>query len=1266
MKKRFMSILLVLAMLFGICPSLSGSILTAYALEDTQAKMQAVDTTFRILGDSKLYKPSDFRGSVSIFIYGTVTCPFTDSVINMCNKLAEETSDDVKYFFISSDSEELVRKAGHIEKYPNVKICINDYKGYSGIGTHASKLKAFTKEGLILTPLFFILDREGNYYKYSTGANATSKGIIEEALEEMNDNRLFKKSEFTVTFVDYDNSIIEKITVPKGKAATPPANPNREGYVFNGWDKDLSRVISDMTVKAMYSTKADSSIDVSKGSLTVESVVAMAKKFPHSAFNSSKTTSYAVSPSFTAPYSAGSLVSSEISDALNTLKMICFLGGVSYENVNFTKELNELSQHGAVLLAAFGQFTHTPTKPADMDTAFFDKGYNGSNQANISLGYTNISSAILGLVADGGDNNIGEAGHRRWILKPNGKNFGIGYAQYNNRANTNMHVFDGGVGTPETYVAWPNSGDFPIQYFIASDNISKVPSYPWSINLGSEYKVPDRSSIQLTLTRTRDNKTWTFNNSTPELGIGNMPDNSMHLSVSNANKGMGKAIIFRPDLKSLGTIRDGDVFEVRLSGINKSNGQATTLGYRIRFFDLEKAMKESNLGDDNIKESDYSGDKTLATGKTHTVAIKNDGSLWAWGRNSVGIGTGTSAGNLIPVRIGKDNNWKSVAAGGSHTVAIKNDGSLWAWGSNESGQLGDGTRTNRLVPTRIGKDNDWKSVAAGDKHTVAIKKDGSLWAWGENENGQLGDGTRTDKTVPTRIGSDKWKSIATGDKHTIAIKSDGTLWGWGYNGFYSLGLGKGSGEDKKTPTLISSDNNWKVVEAGYNNSLAIKENGSLWGWGNNLNGSVGNGLYPIEKPKQIGKDTNWVSVATGYWHSLGVKADGTLWTWGSNGFGQLGDNGVKKYTTVPIQVGSEKKWKSVAAGTWHATASKTNDTIWAWGDNRNAQIGDGTKEQRNVPVQLKLLDSNTATEVYNQKLSQYSVTFKSATVGYGKQTPQTITLTNTGNVATKGSKIILSGKNASSFTVTPTYISSIPVGGSKTFTIVPKTGLAVGKYTAKVTVDSNGVSSRITVSFEVTSNSANTGTSTIKINKQPAASTTVTQGSISGSLTVNASVTKGKTLSYQWCSSKTGNNPPVGTKIQGATNVNFTIPKDLKAGTYYYFCIVSAEGAEPIRTNIAKVVVKAPSSYKAGLNILQYPTKTAYKVGEGFDSTGLNVVNYANGKATNVNNKITFYVSKINGVQLTQGRKFTTTGTNVVELRYEGKKVGTYTINVTK
>ena len=247
-------------------------------------------------------------------------------------------------------------------------------------------------------------------------------------------------------------------------------------------------------------------------------------------------------------------------------------------------------------------------------------------------------------------------------------------------------------------------------------------------------------------------------------------------------------------------------------------------------------------------------DPQIAAGEFHTVAIKTDGTLWAWGYNAYGqLGDGTTTNRHSPVQIGTGTDWAKVEAGKEYTVAIKTDGTLWAWGANYSGQLGDGTTTWRYSPVQIGSDTNWAKVAAGDRYTVAIKTDGTLWAWGDNYYGQLGDGTRTTRYSPVQIGTGtNWAKVAAGGAHTIAIKTDGTLWAWGYNYYGQLGDG--------TTTNRTSG------------------------------------------PVQIGTGTNWAKVAAGWYHTVAIKTDGTLWAWGSNGDGQLGDGSTATNRTSPVQI----------------------------------------------------------------------------------------------------------------------------------------------------------------------------------------------------------------------------------------------------------------------------------------------------------------------------------------------------------------------------
>jgi len=310
---------------------------------------------------------------------------------------------------------------------------------------------------------------------------------------------------------------------------------------------------------------------------------------------------------------------------------------------------------------------------------------------------------------------------------------------------------------------------------------------------------------------------------------------------------------------------------------------------------------------------------------TGAAGIKTDGSLWVWGKNdgsSAGrIGDGTEISKSSPVQV--TGTWKMVSAGTYHTAAIKTDGTLWGWGSNIRGQIGNNTSGNNIstpVQTTLGG-NDWKMVSCGGyAATAAIKTDGTLWAMGYVNAVPTGGGQYQ---TPTQVPGTTWKQVSIGYSHGGAVKTDGTLWSWGYNNSSYYITGNGTDTSTYSPVQTSAGGtNWKQISCGNNNTAAIKTDGTLWMWGYNASGQIGNNsIVSASTPVQtIAGGTNWKMVSAGCYTTMGIKTDGTLWTWGAGYHGNLGDGGSADKSS-PIQtVAGGTNWKQVSSGSFGGIA----------------------------------------------------------------------------------------------------------------------------------------------------------------------------------------------------------------------------------------------------------------------------------------------------------------------------------------------------------
>ena len=309
-----------------------------------------------------------------------------------------------------------------------------------------------------------------------------------------------------------------------------------------------------------------------------------------------------------------------------------------------------------------------------------------------------------------------------------------------------------------------------------------------------------------------------------------------------------------------------------------------------------------------------------------SIATKTDGTLWSWGVNTFGtLGLGNTTRYSSPKQVGALTNWLQVASGGYAVLAVKTDGTLWGWGSPSIyGSLGLNNLSYYSSPKQIGSLTDWQSVSSAYYYsTAAIKTDGTLWTWGYNGFGQLGLGNTTNYSSPKQVGSlTNWATVSAGYNQILAVKTDGTLWAWGNN--TNGKLGDATTVSKSSPIQIGALTNWLNVSAGYM-SLALKTNNTLWSWGYNASGDLGLGnTTNYSSPKQVGSLTNWSKIAANNLGggNLAIKTDGTLWGWGVNGNGQLG-LGNRTYYSSPKQVGSLTTWLTVYSGRYSTLAVAT-------------------------------------------------------------------------------------------------------------------------------------------------------------------------------------------------------------------------------------------------------------------------------------------------------------------------------------------------------
>jgi alpha-tubulin suppressor-like RCC1 family protein len=344
----------------------------------------------------------------------------------------------------------------------------------------------------------------------------------------------------------------------------------------------------------------------------------------------------------------------------------------------------------------------------------------------------------------------------------------------------------------------------------------------------------------------------------------------------------------------------------------------------------------------------------LTAGFVHTCALSGS-TLWCWGSNSDGqLGDGSRDTRPLPTPIEPD--WLEIAAGGLHTCRIRRDNALFCVGENTQGQLGIGVGPgDRSTYARVGNDTDWKEISAGAATTCGIRFPGVLRCWGDNSFGQVGDGTTTSRTAPVQVGflADRWSMVAVGVSHSCGVRTGGTLWCWGLNGDGQLG--DGTRIQRLSPRQVGSSafDNWRSVDVGLAHTCGIRDDDTLWCWGQNMSSQLGLVNFGADElvPVEVMPGSRWRDVSVGLEYSCAIRTDGTLWCWGANGDGQLGDGTFANHI-LPAQVGTATSWSVLSAGDRHSCAVGSLLGLWCWGDNSSGQIGDNTTTDRPTPTQV--------------------------------------------------------------------------------------------------------------------------------------------------------------------------------------------------------------------------------------------------------------------------------------------------------------------------
>ncbi|MBF0553721.1 MAG: RCC1 repeat- and reductase domain-containing protein [Nitrospirae bacterium] len=342
------------------------------------------------------------------------------------------------------------------------------------------------------------------------------------------------------------------------------------------------------------------------------------------------------------------------------------------------------------------------------------------------------------------------------------------------------------------------------------------------------------------------------------------------------------------------------------------------------------------------------------------IAYKTGGVAWMWGSGTygmIGANTGTTTSYSSPVAVVGNHSFIMIWAGIDNGVGLKQDGSAWVWGGGDYGQIGNQTQNSYSSPVAVVGNHSFISLTTGARFCLGLKTDGSVWTWGNNGQGQLGNQSTASTSSPVAVVGNHSFRIAlaggiTSEGFCAGLKADGSLWTWGDNAYGQLGNNSTTGTS--SPVAVTGNHSFISFSIADRTIIGLKADGSAWGWGYNNFGCLGTqanvgGNY--SSPVAVVGNHSFVDVHTGpLWTAIGLKADGSAWCWGSGSGGQIGNNTVNSYSS-PVAVVGNHSFIQINSIEGNVCAGlKSNGSIWTWGTNSYGLIGNNTLNNYSSPV----------------------------------------------------------------------------------------------------------------------------------------------------------------------------------------------------------------------------------------------------------------------------------------------------------------------------